>query len=443
MRKLWQTVAVLAGAALLAAGCSDPASGPDGDEPTQDGGAAGWPEPTADLSGVTLTVWAAQATSTLADQVVEAFEEQTGATVDVVTMPDPYEQSVQTRVATGDVPDLAFWQPTASMLTAINAPTNLQPLDDAPWLDSFDPGVRDITGLLDGTRYAALVTSPSVVGVYYNTDVFEAAGIAETPGSFDELVEMARQIKAQGTTPFFEMAGDRWGTQWWVQALLADAAADGFWDRINTREELFTDETFVTAVETYQGLIDEGLFNADLATATFEDQGDALLSGEAAMAVQINALFGQLQAKADPATLEETIGWFPISPSGNVGTYIPDQSNAVVAFRSGDATREAAARQLLAFWLGPDYPDFVEAQQTVSLETDVPSADSVPSALLDVAAAVGGSVGSMQAEAVVNPDLYLFLADMIQGGALTPQDVAAETQEHFDQLAQAQGVPGF
>src|SRR5690625_7514322 len=65
------------------------------------------------------------------------------------------------------------------------------------------------------------------------------------------------------------------------------------------------------------GLIDEGLFNYDIATATFEDQGHALLNGDAAMAVQVNALFGQLQAKADNETLDETIGFFPISPSGN------------------------------------------------------------------------------------------------------------------------------
>ncbi len=63
------------------------------------------------------------------EQVVAAFEKATGADVEVVTIPDPYEQSVQTKVATGDKPDLAFWQPTASMLTAINAKTNLQPLD--------------------------------------------------------------------------------------------------------------------------------------------------------------------------------------------------------------------------------------------------------------------------------------------------------------------------
>ena len=204
----------------------------------------------------------------------------------------------------------------------------------------------------------------------------------------------------------------------------------------------FTDPTILGAIEEYKALIDEGLFNADIATATFEDQGDALLSGDAAMAIQVNSLFTQLQAKADAATLDDTIGFFPISPSGNVGTFVPDQANALVAFKTGDATREAAARQLLAFWLGDGYADFVADQGTVSVLSDVDSPDSVPVALTQVADALGDSVGSMQALAVANPDLYLFLADMIQGST-TPAQVAQQTQDQFAQLAQAQGVEGF
>ncbi|WP_426806081.1 hypothetical protein, partial [Stenotrophomonas sp. SrG] len=85
---------------------------------------------------------------------------------------------------------------------------------------------------------------------------------------------------------------------------------------------------------TYNDLIAEGLFNADLKTATFEEQGPALLSGEAAMAVQVNSFFGQLQSLADTEELNEKIGFFPIAPSGNIGTFIPDQSNALVAFKT-------------------------------------------------------------------------------------------------------------
>ncbi|TDC41856.1 ABC transporter substrate-binding protein [Micromonospora sp. KC213] len=436
MKRWTRTVAVAAALTLGLAACSDPSA----EGPTDT--TVSWPAPTGRLDGVSLTIWAAQNSNTVPKKVIEGFQAATGARVEVVTIPDPYEQGIQTKVATGDKPDLAFWQPTASMLTAINARSNLQPLTDAPWLPAMAPQLRDITGLLDGTRYAALVTSPAVEGVYYNKEVFAAHGVTAPPKNFDEMVTVARQLKTKGVTPFYEMGADRWATQWWVQVQLADAAKNGLWDRINTGQEKFTDPTVLGAIKKYKALIDEGLFNPDIKTAKFEDQGAALLDGKAAMVVQVNSFFGQLQAKADTATLNKKIGFFPISPSGNVGTFIPDQSNALVAFATGEPKREAAARQLLAYWMGPGYQNFLADRNTVSLQTAVPDPAGVPQALRDVHAALPASVGSMQAQAVANPDLFLNLADMI-AGTTTPEQAAKATQDQFAQLAKAAGVSGF
>ncbi|MET3565967.1 carbohydrate ABC transporter substrate-binding protein, CUT1 family [Leifsonia sp. 98AMF] len=428
--------AIAAAAALVLSGCSDPGSG---------GGSAGsasWPAQDTKLDGVDLTIWAAQNSNKTPESVITGFEKLTGAKVKVVTIPDPYEQGVQTKVATGDKPDLAFWQPTASELTALNATQNLQSLEGAPWVKNYTGNLADMTGTLDGTRYAALVTTPAVIGVYYNKEVFSKNGITATPKNWDEFIALAEQLKAKGVDPFYEMGGDKWATQWWVQAQLADAAKDGLWDKVNKNEEKFTDPTIQGAIDNYQKLIQQGLFNADIKTATFVDQGNALLGGKAAMAMQVNSFFGELQATSNTEELNKKIGFFPISPKGNVGTYIPDQSNALVAFKTGDSKREAAARQFLSYWLGDGYADFVKAQSTVSLIKGVDTPSSVPTALTDVAASLDGSVGSMQALAVANPDLYLNLADMIQG-TKTPVQVAEATQAQFAQLAKAQGVKGF
>jgi ABC-type glycerol-3-phosphate transport system substrate-binding protein len=256
------------------------------------------------------------------------------------------------------------------------------------------------------------------------------------------MVTTARSLKAKGVTPFFEMGGDRWATQWWVGVQLADAARDGLWDKINTKRETFESPAVLDSIKKYKALIDEGLFNTDIRTAKFEDQGAALLDGKAAMAVQVTSFFGQLQAKADTATLDRKIGFFPISPSGHVGTFIPDQTNALVAFRTGDAKREAAARQLLSYWMGPGYQGFIADRDTVSLQPAVANPAGVPKAMLDVHASLPTAVGSMQALAVANPDLYINLADMITG-TMSPEQVAKATQDQFAQLAKAAGTPGF
>jgi raffinose/stachyose/melibiose transport system substrate-binding protein len=428
--------AVVAVASVVLAACSNPGSGNDTKSP------AAWPAETAKLDGVNLTVWAAQNSNKTAQKVISDFEAATGAKIKVVTIPDPYEQDLQTKVASGDKPDLAFWQPTASELTSLNATNNLQPLDGAPWVDKFKPALRNITGMLNGKRYAALISSPAVEGVYYNKQVFAKYGITDLPKNFDEMIADAKAIKAKGGTPFFEMGGDRWATQWWVQVQLADAAKAGLWDKVNKQQEKFTDPTILDAIKKYKGLVDDGLFNSNITSANFVDQGKALLAGDAAMVVQVNSFFSELQASANTEELNQKIGFFPIAPSGNVGTFIPDQSNALVAFKTGDSKRESAARQFLSFWLGAEYPKFLADQNTVSLETDVPSPATVPEALTAVADSLPTAVGSMQALAIANPDLYINLANMLSG-KMTPQKVASTTQAQFAQLAKAMGAPGW
>jgi raffinose/stachyose/melibiose transport system substrate-binding protein len=436
MRKMIGAAAVVVASLVLAA-CSNPGAGSSSTSTP-----ATWPAETAKLNGVSLTIWAAQNSTTVAKKVVSDFEAATGAKVNIVTVPDPYEQDVQTKVASGDKPDLAFWQPTASELTSLNASSNLQPLDGAPWVSKFKPALQNITGILDGKRYAALISSPAVEGVYYNKQVFAKYGITSLPKNFDDMIADAKSIKAKGGTPFYEMGADRWATQWWVQVQLADAAKAGLWDRVDKDQEKFTDPTILNAIKTYKSLVDQGLFNSNITSATFVDQGKALLAGEAAMVVQVNSFFSELQASATTDELNQKIGFFPISPSGNVGTFIPDQSNSLVAFKTGDTKRESAARQFLSYWLGSEYPKFLADQNTVSLETDVASPDTVPDALKGVSDSLTTSVGSMQALAVANPDLYINLANMLSG-KMTPDQVASTTQAQFAQLAKAIGAPGF
>jgi raffinose/stachyose/melibiose transport system substrate-binding protein len=437
MKNAWKGAAVATAAviALTLAGCSNPGTGTTT-------ASSKWPAENTNLKGTTLTLWAATNDTPIPKSVVAGFEKLTHATVKVVTIPDPYEQSVQTKIATGDKPDLAFWQPTASELTSLNAKTNLIPLTGAPWVSKVKPALQNITGLLDGTRYAALISTPALEGVYYNKQVFAKEGITSLPKNWNDFVALAAKLKSKGTVPFYEMGGDKWATQWWVQVQLADAAKAGLWSKINNNTEKFTDPTVLSAITNYNTLINDGYFNSDIKTGTFVDQGAALLGGKVAMVMQVNSFFTELQASANTATLNKEIGFFPISTTGNIATSIPDQSNSLVAFNTGNAKQEAASRQFLEYWMGGGYKNFIKSVNTVSLETAVPNPAGVPTALLDVAKALPTSVGSMQSLAVANPDLYIYLDDMIQG-TKTPETVASATQTQFAQLAKAEGVKAF
>ena len=215
---------------------------------------------------------------------------------------------------------------------------------------------------------------------------------------------------------------------------LADAAKKGLWDRINTGEEKFTDKTVQGAVDNYKALFDEGLYNKDATTAKDSDEAAALWEGKTGMFIAVGGLFNSVAAlaKNDKTALDEKIGFFPISTESNIGTIIPEQTNAVISFKSGDAKKDAAA----------GYADFVKDQNVISVLKDVKSPDTIPQALLDAADSIKTGVGSMQSLAIANPDLCLYLAEMITG-TKKPEDVTKATQDQFAQLAKAQGAKGF
>lgn len=448
MRNWKKTTAAIAGIAALGmmfAGCGNPAAA-GSDDNTDTSSADYWPAEDTKLDGVKLTFWAAQNSNKIPVQVIKDFESKTGATVDLQTIPDNYESNVQTKITTGDSPDIMFWQAVPSTLAGFVAQDKLQKLDNAPWLENYADGIADAGGKYQDTYYGALVSAPDTEGVWYNKKVFEKAGITDTPKGWDGLIEAANKIKDSGAaeSPFFEMAGSQWGTQWAVNVQLAEAAKDGLWDNVNANKDSFEGEDILGAIKEYKKMIDDGLYNKDAGSAKDTDQAQALLDGKAGMIIQTNSMFNAISALADndKAKLDDTIGFFPISKEGNIATSIPQQGNCIVAFKTGDAKREAAARQFIEFWLGSEYETFIKDQNYVSIMKDVKTPDTVPQAQLDAFDALKDAVGSMQSQAVANPDLYLNLANMVNG-TMTPEQVAKTTQDQFAQIAKAQGVEGF
>ncbi|GAA3779487.1 ABC transporter substrate-binding protein [Streptomyces phyllanthi] len=432
-------LALICAVSLAATACSDPTAGDSGTDTTN---AA--VDPTARLDGVKLTMWTAQNTVNAPEQVIDAFEKATGAEVETQAIPDPYESNVPTKLASGDRPDLMFWQPSISTLPFVQPRQNLLTLDGEEWVSKLGDTEKSL-GVIDGKRYAAIVTSPAMLGVYYNKDVFRQAGLSEKdfPKSYDELLALGRTVKDRtDAAAFYEAGGDKWPLQWQMQVQLTDLDKQ-WWAGLNENKEKWTDPVVVGAIKKYkEKLLDAGLAQKNHRTGTFTGQADALWKGEAGMVLNVTSFQSQLQAKYSTAEIDKRIGWFPIANSSATGMYSPDQTNGVVAFRTGDEKRQNAARQFLAFWLGPDYADYVEAMKIPSVQPSVPTPDGLPQTSKDQVAALPTAIGVFQAKAIVAPDTHLYLADMLYGKK-SPQQVAQAVQDQFAQVAKAQGAPGF
>ncbi|MFE7649023.1 ABC transporter substrate-binding protein [Streptomyces phaeoluteigriseus] len=440
-RRVLPALALICAAGLAGTACSDP-SVDSGDSGTDAKRTA--VDPTARLDGVKLTMWTAQNTLNAPDQVVEAFEKATGARVETQAIPDLYEQNMPTKLASGDKPDLMFWQPSISTLPFIQPRQNLLALDGEPWVSKLGDTEQSL-GVIDGKRYAAIVTSPAMLGVYYNKDVFEAAGLtaSDFPTSYDELLALGRTITDRtDAAGFYEAGGDKWPLQWQMQVQLTDLD-EQWWADLNRNRKKWTDPVVVGAIKKYkEKLLDAGLAQKNYRTGTFTGQADSLWKGEAGMVLNVTSFQSQLQAKFSTAEIDERIGWFPIANSSANGMYSPDQTNGVVAFRTGDEKRQNAARQFLAFWLGPGYADYIAAMRIPSVQPSVPTPAGLPQASTAQVEALPKAIGVFQAKAIVAPDTHLYLADMIFGKK-TPQQVAQAIQDQFAQVAKAQGATGF
>lgn len=76
-----------------------------------------------------------------------------------------YKNNAQTKIATGDVPDIGIWQPTASMLAGLVSQNKIQKLDSVPFVKNYKKRFANAAGVYKKSRYSVLFTTPAILGV--------------------------------------------------------------------------------------------------------------------------------------------------------------------------------------------------------------------------------------------------------------------------------------
>jgi N,N'-diacetylchitobiose transport system substrate-binding protein len=236
----------------------------------------------------TLSVWIMQGTNPDAqaffDDVSTAFEEETGATLDVefVEWADAHDRFV-TSIAGGTTPDVAetgtTWTPEFADAGA------LAPLDE--YVEGA--GVTDdlVEGLVEaGTYEEQLYGMPWYAGVrslVYNTEMFEKAGV-EPPTTWAELEEAAAGLKEEYPDKIaVAVPGDAEFTVypwvWGAGGEVATLEGDTWTSHLDSPESQ-------EGIEFWTGLATEGDYSSTGATTWREtDVLDAFAAGDVGMAV--------------------------------------------------------------------------------------------------------------------------------------------------------------
>lgn len=374
------------------------------------------------------------------EQVAKDFEaDNPGVTVEISAM--AHEDMVDKLAAafqSGDLPDIYMERGGGELADHVEAGLVRDLTDDAA--DEIAKVGGSVAGWqTDGQTYA-LPFSIGVVGFWYNTELFEQAGITELPTTMDDLYGVIEQLKDADITPISVGAGDKWpAAHYWYYTALRSCSEETLTDAVTSLD--FSDDCFVKAGEVVEDILDTEPFNAGfLSTVAQEGATSAsglLATGKVAMEMQGHWEPGVMQGITENGEgLGDKTGWFAFpavdggegDPAAQLGggdawavsEGAPDTAVDLVKYLLSDEVQTGFAENDMGL---PTNPAANAAVSDPALAELLRVRDEAPYVQLYFDTAFGESIGG-----AMNDEIALLFA-----GQASPEDVVEATQAAADE----------
>lgn len=336
-------------------------------------------------------------------------------------------------LAAGDPPDLFQVWPGGELRDQVEN-GYLMALDDAVPDTISSVGATVNPWQVDGATYGVPFTF-GIEGFWYNTDMFEAAGIDEVPATLDELVDAVGALRESGVDPIAVGAGDKWpAAHWWYQFALHSCSPEAL--QASETDFDFSDPCFVEAGEQLEEFLgvdpfQEGFLGTPAQTGAGSSAG-LVANGQAAMELMGHWNAGTIGGLTPDQKVPEFLGWFPFpgipgsagDPTAALGggdgfgcsAEAPPECADLLAYIMSDEVQAKFAAS------GSGIPTVASAQESLEdpnlkMVAEGLAAASFVQLWLDTA--YGTTVGNAMNEGIVN----LF------GGAGTPQDIVTKMED--------------
>lgn len=299
------------------------------------------------LSGETLevaAVWSGDEQASF-EAVLQAFEDETGATVNVTSTGDDIATVLGTRLEGGDPPDVAVL-PQPGLLRDLASQGNLVDIEEAAGdeVDSnFAPVWREI-GSVDGTLYGVWFKAANKSTVWYNTQAFSDAGVSPAE-DWESLISGAETINDSGVTPFSIGGADGWTLTDWFENVYIRTAGAEMYDQLATHEIPWTHESVKTALQTLAEVFGRpeliaGGTNGALQTP-FVDSVTQVFSDppRAAMVYEGDFVAGEIRANTN-AVVGEDADFFPFPSIDGSDPAVIGGGDVAVLLNDTEAGRE-------------------------------------------------------------------------------------------------------
>lgn len=220
--------------------------------------------------------------------LVEEFNEMYDGQYHIVTEEIPgdeqYRDKLRAAAAADALPDLITGNITLMRdMWQSGKVVNLSPYleADPEWRDKFVDDAFDYYTAEDDNIYA-VPYSKDYVGIYYNTALFEEAGVEEFPTTWDEFFAASEKLKEAGITPF-AMEGD-WVTRLMWANMIGTQPGGEAWLKSQDPDRQFSGvEPVIAGTEMLREYHQLGYVNEDAYTTMYSTAATLFLQADAAM----------------------------------------------------------------------------------------------------------------------------------------------------------------
>ncbi|GGP12076.1 ABC transporter substrate-binding protein [Oceanobacillus neutriphilus] len=253
--------------------------------------------------------------------------------------------------------------------------------------------------------------------IWYDKKLFDELNL-KAPETFDELIEVSEKLKDEGVTPI--ALGDknpRWTTLWFDVLLLEELGADKYAQLWNGEID-FDSKEVVNAAEKLKTIL--GYINDNHSALDWQDAGDLIIDGEAAMQLMGDWESGYFETKGwEP---NEDYGWVAAPGTQEYFNVVNDS----MGFPEGVKDEESAKKLISYMGSKEAQEDFNKLKGSIPARTDVDTSDF--------------SVYSQDAaEDFKNLKITISLA----GGSATPAGFLSKVDDAINAFVTQQDVDNF
>lgn len=209
--------------------------------------------------------------------LIDEFTEKTGYPVNIMYMPlDDAKKQINVMVAGDSLPDVMDIDAVVSAAYAemgILVDITDRVKAEIP-LDQYYEGPLDFSMWND--KFYSLPFTTNNVALYYNKDMFEAAGIQNPPATWSELIDCASKLTTDSVFGFGVSGAKSGDTPF--QFLPFFWQAGGTFDQFNA-------EPAVAALNMYKTMIDKGYMSTEIINWTAGDNANNFIAGKTAMII--------------------------------------------------------------------------------------------------------------------------------------------------------------